>query len=797
METIEKSFYIYPQKARKKLKLAQNESKNVYIYAMVGYGKSALVEHFLEKRKIIRLDAGSSPMDDFEIPERRTEKKQTVVIENLQFTENLEIKEKIYQLVIREDLWVILLSRAECPRWLLDVNFGQDAFMLIDEKDLSLNKKETADYLCKCGFAEIEEDMLEQIWQDTRGHGLVLKMLVSVLQQELVATGKLQYNETLRQNVEGMLWQYIDHAVYEKWRPEISEFFMQISIVDSFTIPLAKAITGNSRIEYIVEHAKEIGSFLTYADGRYVMEIEMRMGMRQKIKIKYEKERLRMLYYNAGHFYRQNGRILEALQMFEVGEHKEQVEEILLENARMNPGSGYLYDLRHYYLTMSEEQLHKYPELMAGICMLQSMLLNPEQSEYWYKELEKELRLHSGTTKRIIKNWIAYLDITLPHRGSKNMLELLQNAGRLLTARELFLPELSVTGNAPTNMNGGKDFCAWTKKDRELAGSIGKVLRFVLGRHGAGLVELGLAESFLEKGESDYEVITLISKGQMLAETKGSLEQSFVAIGLMAKIHIQNGHPEDAKAVLLEFRERAKEKGAEKLVVSADNELCQIHLYTNELWEVMEWMKTAPKENQEFYTMYRYQYLTKIRVYIAQQKWELAQLLLEKMLFYAKEYERAYVRMECELLLALLQQRIGRKEWQETLQKVYSEAEDYGFIRLLSKEGKEIRALFQSMGEQRLVIKKPEFYQKVMHQLERMEDFYPKYLKEYSNELSITGKALQILRYQAEGMKNNEIAEKLGVNVNTVKYHCKENYAKLCVKNRAAAVLEARRRKII
>ena len=797
MNTLNTPIYIYPKAAKKKLRLAQNEGRNVYIFAMVGYGKSALVEHFLEKRKYIRLDVENSLIDDYEISEKDIEKKRVVVVENLQFVENAEIKEKIHQLVMRKDLWVILVSRAECPPWLMDLNFDQDAFMLIDEKDLTLSKKEMADYMHKSGLTEMDAQMEEQIWRDTRGHGLTMKLLGVALNQERMIGGKVQYNEALRQKIEGVLWQYVNQVVYEKWRPEISEFFMQMSIVESFTVSLAKAITGTSRVEYILEQAQEIGSFLTCEEGIYVMETEMRMGMRQKIKVEYDKERLRMLYYNAGHFYRQNGSILEALQMFEMGEHTDQVEEILLENVRMNPGSGYLYELRHYYLTMSEEQLHRYPELMAGMCMLQDILLNAEQSEYWYRELEKERNMHSGAKKRIIKSWLAYLDIALPHRGSKNLLELLVSAGRLLSSRELFLPELSVTGNSPSNMNGGKDFCEWTRKDKELAGSVGKVVRFVLGRHGAGIVELGLAESFLEKGKSEYEIISLISKGQMLAETKESLEQSFVAVGLMAKLHIQNGHPEDAKAVLLEFRERAKKKGAEKLVVSADNELCQIHLYMNELWEVTEWMKTAPKENQEFYTMYRYQYMTKIRVYIAQQKWELAQFLLEKMLYYANECDRVYIRMECELLLALLQQRLGREEWQETLQKVYSQAEDYEFVRLLSKEGKEIRALFQSMGEQKLVIKKPEFYHKVMVQLERMEDFYPKYLKEYINEVSITGKALQTLRYQAEGMKNAEIAEKLGVNINTVKYHCKENYAKLGVKNRAAAVLEARRRKII
>ena len=80
-------------------------------------------------------------------------------------------------------------------------------------------------------------------------------------------------------------------------------------------------------------------------------------------------------------------------------------------------------------------------------------------------------------------------------------------------------------------MNGGKDFCEWSKRDRELARSIGKVVEFILGRYGKGMVDLALAESFLEKGEDNYEVSSLANRGRMQAEAGGKLEQCFVADG--------------------------------------------------------------------------------------------------------------------------------------------------------------------------------------------------------------------------------------------------------------------------
>lgn len=55
----------------------------------------------------------------------------------------------------------------------------------------------------------------------------------------------------------------------------------------------------------------------------------------------------------------------------------------------------------------------------------------------------------------------------------------------------------------------------------------------------------------------------------------------------------------------------------------------------------------------------------------------------------------------------------------------------------------------------------------------------------------------KILRMQAEGDSMNKIAGQLGLAEVTVKYHCRETYRKLGVNGKAAAVNEARKRKLI
>lgn len=57
-----------------------------------------------------------------------------------------------------------------------------------------------------------------------------------------------------------------------------------------------------------------------------------------------------------------------------------------------------------------------------------------------------------------------YLDVGLPGRGSVNILQLIKDCYTLLSEKSL-----SVTSNLPSLMNGGKDFCDWSKNDRKIA----------------------------------------------------------------------------------------------------------------------------------------------------------------------------------------------------------------------------------------------------------------------------------------------------------------------------------------
>ncbi|MDB4335098.1 response regulator transcription factor, partial [bacterium] len=63
-------------------------------------------------------------------------------------------------------------------------------------------------------------------------------------------------------------------------------------------------------------------------------------------------------------------------------------------------------------------------------------------------------------------------------------------------------------------------------------------------------------------------------------------------------------------------------------------------------------------------------------------------------------------------------------------------------------------------------------------------------LKFLKSEFNLTDREVDILQSISEGYSNPEIAKKLFLSVNTIKYHTRNLYQKLDINNRTQAILE-------
>lgn len=772
--------YISPETAVRKFRSARKFRTPLYLYGVTGIGKTSLVMNNLNMKRCTYYSAADTAAEMVEIKEYEGER--TVILDDLHCVTDSAQRElfsaKIRQLLDQDNVWLILIGRCPFPRWLLGLR-TKYMFVEIPEKDFLLTLEQQKIYTERAGLVFSEEEH-RKIWQV--GRGIPMSLVFFVMEK-----GDLERTKK-------RVWDFLETQVYDQWDTELQDFFMDVSITESFTLQLAAMLTGRNDVEQLIAEAELTGNFfdISGTDGIWKCRWEMRVSMQQRLHRKRTPDQIERLYYTASLYYELAGRIPEALAMYEKYQDMDSISRLLISNARKNPSSGHYFELRKYYLALPHRIVADSPVLMAGLSLLHSMLLNIDESERWYHELEVYAQKHSGSSGKEARDRLLYLKIGLPHTGTVKMIDLLKNADILLRNRKVVLPELAVTSNLPSIMNGGKDFCEWSKRDRELAASIGKPVSFVLGKYGKGLVPLALAESYLEKGGDTFEIFSCAEKGRMEADSSGKMELVFVGSGILAWLSVLKNDAAGARTTLLSLRERAEQE-APNLLENLDTFLCRIGLYQGE--DVSAWLKTAPDEKKEFYTMDRFRYLTKVRVYIQMGRYEAAYCLLQQLLYYAVMMKRTYIHMEVQLLLAIVQYQTGQTGWKDTFQWCITQAEEYHFVRIFSREGPLVYPLF---GKEKFIWKDGAYKKQVLSECKQMAENYPSYLQgDEETHIVLSSNATRILKLQEEGLSASEIAAMLKLSEATVKYHNKETYRKLGVKNKTAAIAEAKKRKLI
>ena len=599
----DKICYIRPKRALRRLKAAEEENITAYIYGVSGIGKTELIVRYLKQKKYQMFDAGRVSAEELEgIAE--SEKRKIVVIDNLHDLameeECDDIKEAIISLIEREDIWLILSGRCAVPPWLAAVRY-REVFYVIEESELLFDEAQENQYIeyTKILLTPEQRKVSRNYCLGVPlGWYITWDIYKQIQLREGLKEGEYFSDKLFSELIDrglSQMWDYLDWHVYDNWDIRIQEFLMEVSIVDCFTAHLAEMITGINNVESILSRVKWLGNFMMERTEKdevvYEFRREMCISMRRRLKRKYNKEQIHALYENAGLYYQLNKEPIRALEMYQKAGEKERIASLLIENARTAPNNGYYYQLKKYYLKLSDEKIRTSPELMMGMSMLQSLLLDIEESERWYQELEQYAKEHSGRERRQARSKLLYLEIGLPHRGSENMVEILKKAHLLILDKQVSLQEFSVTSNQASQMNGGKDFCEWSKRDRELAKGIGKLVEFILGKYGKGMVNLALSESFFEKGEDNYEVASLANKGRMQAETGGKLEQCFVADGMLAWLHIITGKVSEAEELLKRFYKKAEKEEAERLLPNIETFIIRCALYSQKKAEIEKWMK--------------------------------------------------------------------------------------------------------------------------------------------------------------------------------------------------------------
>lgn len=791
----EKSDYIVPQAAMNRLVSARRSLQPVYIYGMSSYGKTELIRQFFSGKTFFYFSPVSEESELLENFESRLNPNRkmplAVIFDDMQFVGDEEVQNRILKIADRSDVWPIFIARAPLLGWLVPY-YTQNNFVIIDENDLSLTIEQMREFFFSKKIV-ISNENIEKLQDFICGNPYALT----------VAGNRLLNNPDVNSLVpylKEVFTKFQVNYVIKSWPEDFKNFYIMLSIVDSFTIELAEYITGSAFTCAYIEKARSIANFIFKSEDEYRIRPIPLEGFRHEAKILLGSEKIKEISHKAAEWYEKKEEFEKAMSLYSRIGCRQKIMEILIKNSSQNPSNGQYLGLSRYYFELSESEIEENVILMSGMSMICSMLFKAELSEFWYQKLKEKIPLLDGEEKNEAKRRIAYLDIALPHRGSATVLDSIKSFGVLLTTKGLKLPEFCVTSNLPSTMNGGKDFCEWSLKDRAIAKKYGKLIALALGKNGKSIVNLALAESFWEKAGDNAEILSLLSRGQLETELNDNLEMGFVASGLFIRYYMAMGQLETALLQYNAFERKCRALKCTKLLPNLRALQCRIDLYRDDSASTDLWLKNhAPDENREIYAMLRYQYMTKIRCYIAKGRFGEAFSLNEKMKWYGEHYHRVYISIECEILGAIMNFRQDI-EWKESLVQALRAASKYQFVRIISDEGAAILPLLLKIKDEMEESEEinQSWFSKVLRESKKMARLYAQYCAPpVVSQTNFSENARQILRLQLQGLSTDEISKNLDMKFETVRYHIKQNYKKLGVKSKSRAIIVAKELNLI
>ena len=778
--------YIKVEAAYEKLKEAENSFRPVIMTAAHGWGKSAAARYYYRRKNPLIMDCAGGHIKDMPNPD--SIRRSIIIIDNMQWLSDEESINYLHGLLERSRKQIVMITRGNVPQYLAadELKLG---FVRITEADLAFGRPEVRDYFTSRSMQVSEED-LSAVTDASEGYPLAV----------FCYANRMEHGEPFSADIKEAVWQDLFHlwdgCLYAQWNAGFREFAMAMCEYDSFTAEMAAKILDDPSVDQLIEYCMCSTNQLNCKnDGYFKFRHEIRRFFKWKKRLIWPREKVIDNYRRAALYYEERDDILNALKYYKLAQETDRIRKLLIREASLSYGMGRLVELKDHYFEMDEAEVSAVPVLMAGMSKLCSILLMKEESELWYRRLsdfEKD-KSRSQKERKEARIWLAYLDIALPHRGTKNLPRIIKNNYTLLLDKDVKLPEFSVTGNTPSVMNGALDFCDWTKEDIQLEKTMRTPVEAITGRFGKGLAAVSLAESGFEKGTAkSIDVLAKCSAGYSHAVRGGSAEIAFASVGVQAKQYILNGEYPMAQSIFDSFVKYAGSVGADRLKAGTEAFGVYLSMFSgNSLAE--SFIEKTPDARAQFSTLDRYTQMIRLKALIAVGELEKAADLSYFLDGYFEEYDRKYYRMQNLILKSVILFRMNEPSWKEHLVMALKAASKYHFVRLFSLEGAAVAPLLIELSRSDQIKDIPkEYFAQVLDEAGQTALYYPDYLKYIPHkDILLTRREAQILSMLCAGMTSDEICEKCGITYACLKKHNRGIYAKLGASNRAEAERKA------
>lgn len=700
----------------------------------------------------------------------------------------------------------------------------------IRARDLAFTDQEIAEFYANLGHVLSTQDVA---LLESRTEGWIAGLQLAGLSMQ----GKTDVSAFIRQfsGTHRYILDYLVEEVLANQPAPMQEFLLQTSILDRLCGDVCDALLERTGSQTILENLESSDFFLFALDEKrqwFRYHHLLADVLRHRLK-QVHSECIPKLHNRAAQWFADQKLYTEALVHALAARNHNLAGSVLQILAKRIWEGGAAFSLLHWFKQLPDETVALNPnlavfyakELLYGGQGLQAyeLLMKTEQSLAGFAETnDTEKRILSGSIATMQALMLMYQgDIPAQLQHCKRALELLaghpspwlamatglagiayywDGPGNVRKAKQLFeeAARLGEGENAYALLTRNMQYAMILKTQGQLLQAYqldSNLLDFArqhhLGQTGmacAVLTELG--DVLCERGQCQ-EGIALILKGIELARKAGTTMIRWLSYTNLMRAYLYQGDYASAKQTLDATFELLN---TERL---ASWDLCQtaafqgrLLLLNHDLDNAVRWAKQRQLTlNAAMTHIHEQEYLVYARLLIAQQRYEAALDLLDRMLAIAEPDTRIRASIEMHLVkgIALHHQKQAWAAVNEVA-RALTLAEADGYINLFVLEGPLVAALIHDVFAAPNVTCSRVYMQQIL-------DAFPAPPRVVQREFftdELSARELEVLRCIAQGMSNQQIGECLYISLNTVKTHLKHIHSKLDVSNRTEAVARGR-----
>ena len=763
------------------------EKQIVYLSCFFFGGKTVLINQTAEKAgsTALRFSAGKEDWRAFEQRARRHPDALLLIDDLHQLPDENAESLSAFLDALPDSQRVLLAGRAKIPAALRSLMMSGK--MAVLDKDFVLFDAEEAEQLfLDYGLQLLPQDiayLTKECWGSPFAFHAIAQRMQATPERSARTVCAEVFEEIKRLMISDILIGFSE--------PE-RILLCQLSPFERFNEDMARIVTGRTDAPVLMQHISA-NSYALLQDGpdTYSFIPIVRQALFREMKNHYTQADIDSQYKRAALYYELAEQLPQAISYYLRLNDTQKIRELLIRDTHQRPSNGSYVELREAYARLSEDTILSSPELMKGMCVIESLQGHAEESERWYQEIRQFIKNTSSrdARRRTAEEAIAYLDIGLAQRGTKHILSTLFATAKLknLTVSDSWRSGFNVAGNSVSLLNGGKDFCRWVPHGWNIYRVAKLPVEMALGRGGSGMGDIAIGECELESNISGDYSLALDKIQSGLARGTDDLEMRCAAIGIQSRILMAEGNLEEAVRLMDHILANLPSDVPVRLRENMQVHRLTLLLMRGDTREALAWLETeAPDETREFIILDRYKLMLKLRLYIVTAQWQRTRLLISQLKQYFDNYDRPYLRIQLHLLQAVICKRTGKEDWKEEVRAAVSLARHYRLARVIADEGIAVLDMLNSLD-----LPKEPWETGVLRLTRQQAAQYPSYMKPIGGRPTFTDREYEVYSLIAAGYKNAQIAAVLNITERTVKHYASVVYEKLGVSSRAEAITKA------